>query len=447
MFHYRLNAPGGQVAATGEFDGGLVYRASLLVPNQTYSFTVWFDLDGNSSEDAGEQSLAVSVTTVDIGDVEVYDSASDFNYYQTASREILDDMYLTELSNLRGHITFVTPDFDPTTSAAADHVLWEVVGNGVEGEQDGVLDNHLPNIDLRPPADGQRSFQLRVGFDDDMDGILDGNEASHRMNLHLVGVEHTVDNNVVTLTDGNPLRVQTHRGNGSETPTHKFQIRWDGGGDNWYDLGSTQSSAWRYPTSVAGHFDTRVVSSIGGRHFASNLENMEVQFPDYAVIEADADVRAKTDRVWADSLAASLAGDTHEKGFWILLNTQSLSYEFTSVKRGPEWTDPAQIPSIKLGPRPSDSHANPTPLSSPTYAVASFHTHPPVIFAGYGRATGPSGTGGPTGGGDKQADTLDDVAGIVYDYSAPYVASGHNPNDPAQRYWTGPGAPVRRSTP
>ncbi len=93
-----------------------------------------------------------------------------------------------------------------------------------------------------------------------------------------------------------------------------------------------------------------------------------------------------------------------------------------------EWGTPPGGVSINLAARPGVNLSTPAANSSQgvKYAVSSFHTHPPLTYCppNYSRATGPSNA-------DINADIVDNVAGIVYDYTAAQIVSGHQKNDAA----------------
>jgi hypothetical protein len=117
-----------------------------------------------------------------------------------------------------------------------------------------------------------------------------------------------------------------------------------------------------------------------------------------------------------------------ERGFWISLNTAGNgSYSYGSSFQG-AWVGPVIGASISLGTRPQSKLSAVTPTAaSGVYAVASFHTHTPTVYRDaatmgvVGRGNGPS-------EGDLNADASDNVAGIVYDYTANPVPPLHPKN-------------------
>lgn len=107
------------------------------------------------------------------------------------------------------------------------------------------------------------------------------------------------------------------------------------------------------------------------------------------------------------------------------------TYQFTNTI----WsqTPNNELADIELGDRPADSNIDPN--DGGIYTVASFHTHPPRYYlteedmGGLPSPTGPSSA-------DHEADQLQDVAGLVYDYTADWVSWGHPLNSEAMIYTT-----------
>jgi hypothetical protein len=115
-----------------------------------------------------------------------------------------------------------------------------------------------------------------------------------------------------------------------------------------------------------------------------------------------------------------------EHGFWVVLNTSIDKYQTNDVSPG-AWGTPPGGASIILGLRPGVNLSAVVPnATGASYAVSSFHTHPPLTYCppDYVRPTGPSDP-------DITADIHDNVAGIVYDFTAASIVSGHSKNDVA----------------
>lgn len=133
---------------------------------------------------------------------------------------------------------------------------------------------------------------------------------------------------------------------------------------------------------------------------------------------------------WAQTLRAATKTSRREQGFWIQWDTTSLSnangsYRAVGHGTGPS-VGPAQGATINLGTKPADS--------GNWHTVGSFHTHTPTRFRSVGRVVGPSGA-------DGNADTNDNVAGLVYDYEAAAggaVPAGHPTWSSAKVWHSGP---------
>lgn len=215
----------------------------------------------------------------------------------------------------------------------------------------------------------------------------------------------------------------------------------------WYTL-STNKTMTPWLANIAGGFHLRGMAKIGGTECYSTNIVVINQFPTYTQIEGDTAVRSSTDTEWADTLTdcTENPNQRRERGFWFRLNSTSNVYEHDAVVTG-AWVGPDDQGSISLPSRPSDVPANPAPnATGAVYYVASFHTHTPTTYRTNSpgtRAVGPSSP-------DNNADTADDVPGIVYDYvespaGSNSIPMGHPEGADAQRYLSL--GKTRRSTP
>lgn len=248
----------------------------------------------------------------------------------------------------------------------------------------------------------------------------------------------------IDLTVANPTRLllETNRfeivvdppGTGSD---FKIEIRRASAGD-WFTLGTNRVEE-SYKQRVAGKFKLRGRAMIDGREQTTPEKDLEVQFPAYADIVANATVVSLTDTAWTNTKNAANATSRREEGFFILLDTNAGAERYTQSPTviGPS-VGPMQTGSVNIV-KPPDVPAMPTPVQAAVYAVASFHTHTPTRFRPVGRAVAPSAA-------DQNADTSDGVPGVVYDYVGVggIAPAGHPLNSPAQRY---PSGPARRMTP
>jgi hypothetical protein len=219
---------------------------------------------------------------------------------------------------------------------------------------------------------------------------------------------------------------------------YKFEIRRASSG-TWFPLQDTASSTFSDFAYVAGKFKLRVTADVSGVMVESMEKDLEVQFPSYADISGNAAVAAATAASFASTEAAATPTGRREEGFYVRFNTNTGNYEFTATEFGPVVGN-LMGGSINLTPKPPDSPGSPTPLDKPTYTVASFHTHTPTAFRTVGRLVAPTAA-------DQNADTADDLVGLVYDYvavSGGSIPAGHPLGSAAQLY---PSGPNRRMTP
>jgi hypothetical protein len=197
----------------------------------------------------------------------------------------------------------------------------------------------------------------------------------------------------------------------------------------------------------------RVTATISGATVVSTEKDFQVQFPNFADIVSNNDVKAKADNAWVQTKQATTQTSDREEGFWVRLNTQTGKYEFTT----PTITGPSEPPGvgtfIDLGGVPADSIVSPNPLDTPIYTIANFHTHVALTYKACPpngltfRQVGPSSqqNGHP---GDIELNNQEGVPGLVYDYvgsgDPPFIKCGDPLDGPATVYQSGPD---RRLTP
>ena len=183
---------------------------------------------------------------------------------------------------------------------------------------------------------------------------------------------------------------------------------------------------------IAGIFKLRLKTRINEADHTTPEKDMTVNFPTYAQIIADSTVKSKMNSEWQATLNdyTNVPNQRRERGFWISLNTAGNgSYSCGNSIQG-AWVGPAAGANITLGARPQSNLSAVAPnAASGVYTVASFHTHTPTTYRsaatmGPGRGNGPS-------GGDLNADASDNVAGVVYDYTANPVPPLHPKNSTA----------------
>lgn len=142
---------------------------------------------------------------------------------------------------------------------------------------------------------------------------------------------------------------------------------------------------------------------------AQRVGQVPTVFPSFLRIVLSPTVQFQMHKAWIETLASCTKRGRREQGFWITWNSRWGTFSTTGATTGPV-VGPADGATINLPAKPADAH--------PTYTVASFHTHTPTTYRTVGRAVGPSSA-------DRNADTTDNVAGIVYDFWGD--GSGHLP--------------------
>ena len=196
----------------------------------------------------------------------------------------------------------------------------------------------------------------------------------------------------------------------------------------WLTLG-TPSSLNPWTAKIAGTFEMRGIGTVLGQSVETPIEEVEVMFPRFEQITNAAEVVTMTDAAWATTMAECFPTNRRERGFWIWLNTNTGLYEEGVVYCGP-WIAGDNPAYVEIGRRPPDIPSMPSPTDSGAYyPVASFHTHTSTFYGTKGRFVGPSPI-------DRDADSTNEVPGLVYDYIGvgQWIDSGHPINAPARIY-------------
>ncbi len=230
-----------------------------------------------------------------------------------------------------------------------------------------------------------------------------------------------------TLKHNNQTKIEiTVLPAGTTVDAYKIEIR-GASSAAWCTLGTT-ATLDPFKAKIAGTFKVRGTATINGVDKLTPEKDLIIQFPAYSDITGDAGVSSQVGSAWTATLndCTAAPNQRREQGFWIRLNTQTDTYEFTATVFG-AWSGPTSGAGVNLPPRPADSSATPTPCDpGATYSVASFHTHTSTEFrnipanAGTVRPIGPSGA-------DNGADTTDGVPGVVYDFVESPAGSGSIP--------------------
>jgi len=147
----------------------------------------------------------------------------------------------------------------------------------------------------------------------------------------------------------------------------------------------------------------------------SNTITVEVRYPDVNAIVNNPVVASAMNAAWSTAKQAASSSGRTEYGFWIFVNTNTMSYECVPAQPGRMVCGCTETKaSLSIG-TPGEQSSE-SPLQGGKYAVAHFHTHTPLTYCRYVaafRGTGPS---------DEDIAILTSssyrVPGLVYDYIA-----------------------------
>ena len=254
----------------------------------------------------------------------------------------------------------------------------------------------------------------------------------------------------LTLMDTLTLEAVAGTLNASENARYVFQMSRGTGSPVWHNIGSGGEPTLNWTVRVAGTWRLRVAVTARGATGISGEKTIVVAFPTANTVLAAPDAKARMDQAWSDTLNATTMTSRREEGYYVTLNTATGAYGITGRVVSPSVANDV-IGSVGLStPRPPDSIASPSPVDSPTYVVAWFHTHTPMTYrgpAGSTRIVGPSGRPGltsvpaivPTFDHAFSEDPSVRLPGYAYDYveSAPglgTIPSGWPLNSPARVY-------------
>ena len=210
----------------------------------------------------------------------------------------------------------------------------------------------------------------------------------------------------------------------------RFEIR-EPGFSGWQPISGNTWTA-----RIAGTFEVRGHATADGRDVDVGPVVVQVRFPSETEMMADPAIQSHAASLWAQTLSLCTPTNRHEVGCWILLDTSSDTYSFTTMTPGFPTPNDADS-GIDLLPKPPDSPVFPhLSHGSAVYTVGTLHTHSPTVYrTGGPRPAGPSPD-------DRSASTTLSMPGLVYDYSdtANYpgqVPMGHPMGSDAQLYPTG----------
>ncbi|MFC1860711.1 DUF4157 domain-containing protein [Chloroflexota bacterium] len=133
------------------------------------------------------------------------------------------------------------------------------------------------------------------------------------------------------------------------------------------------------------------------------VQRVITTFPSWATMAGDGTVKTAADNAWKETKEAASPASRREQGFWVRWNSDTKAFSVTPTVVQAPVSAPLEGAGVTLGARPADA--------GDEYTVGSFHTHTPTRYRPVGRGVGPSGA-------DKDCDDADNVAGLVYDYTA-----------------------------
>jgi hypothetical protein len=272
-----------------------------------------------------------------------------------------------------------------------------------------------------------------------------GEKPALPVKVYVVRVDLNVANPTLTLLRDNNLEAKVTP---ASVPTQefKFEIR-RASEATWYELQKAAANTYVLKAKVAGKFKLRVTAKFtNSLQIVSDEKDQEIQFPDTGEILAGAGVQTRMDTAWTNTKSTTTATTRREEGYYITLDTLAETYGITAYSLGTTINNNQGAGwDTATSPRPPDSIANPTPLDTPTYTVAWFHTHTPTVNRATGRPIGPSGADF-----GWSANANINCPGYAYDYVESPAGSGNIPagypiNSAAMVYTITP--PSRRPTP
>lgn len=270
----------------------------------------------------------------------------------------------------------------------------------------------------------------RAGAVRDATGATDVGLKPHEQ--HLVGLQRTVGNRAVVQFLSSTGAIT--RGEDGDTETE------DEGAPDWDAPIEQEADSRSEPRTVQRHADEETVPGYRAESGALTAQRQPAPgapaaaFPTFPQIRWNATVSNAMWAAWAETLRAITTTTRREQGFWVQWDNTTVrnangDMRITGAVTAPTVGNAAGA-TVNLGARPADA--------GNWVTVGSFHTHTPTRHRTVGRVVGPSGA-------DATADTTDNVAGLVYDYTAVSggaIPAGHPTWSKAQVYHSGPNSRV-----
>jgi hypothetical protein len=224
----------------------------------------------------------------------------------------------------------------------------------------------------------------------------------------------------------------------------KFEIGRQGSfNDQKWVLHQGQDFTYNGNSLKPGKWDLKAsVTLSNGKIIYSDLESIEIQYPDINTVKSNSIVQSNMNSIWQATKNAASPSGRSERGFWIYANTSVMSYECGATITGPNTVGCVNT-SASLNPGIYSEMPSSSPVTGGKYAVAFFHTHTPLTYCTEGvRPVGPSPA-------DISWGASYGIPGIVYDYTGGVVfdaygssftgiTAGHSLNASSQIYTFGP---------
>ena len=442
---------------TGVFSGNSVDNALLTAPGQTHVVGAGFDLNGDNTLDESEFVVDIEAVLVRVDELYVEDrrttNGQTFSK-RTSSESDKPSIYVVQDEQTQKSRINLDVFGVPLSTDAGQHVLYTITGGAVEGEPRGNFGGADPSRILSPGTGAAgRDYEVKIGFDDNGNGMLEGSEVSRTIEVLPVYVKVETPTSPATLLDQTQYKVEVLVGGGGSPGETKLGGRRVGATDfDQIATGSGRTLNHSRTERVTGFFEWVGTTELDGRIFASadsaassNHPVVEVQFVDQAAIGADQAVRRRTASEFDAANQFNINDPSNrilERGFWISLNTDTGQYEISSTYVGDPVNANAAVTLSKVGGpsffsvKPQDSHIDPSLTDRPTYTVGWSHTHPAQTYSsdGFSRPTGAStfATNGQNGG-DEGFSVAVGLPGFVQDYIGVggRLSDGHNINSPS----------------
>ncbi len=196
-------------------------------------------------------------------------------------------------------------------------------------------------------------------------------------NVRLLPVELIIEKSKVDLLDSQKWKVKISE-NLPPGAVSNYQFEMKRSSENiWYLMQNGTSSEYNQKARVAGKFRVSAIITINGQTQRTEGKDLEVQFPPYDKIRANATVEGIRMADW--NACTATGGDFNERGGWIYLNTANENYTCIQWPIG-TFYNVQPVPSNPVEATPPLQVA---PNTNANYYVGEYHLHPTLKNAGY----------------------------------------------------------------